>query len=167
MASIVVFSTTLLFGYFTGRLLGNRFVENVVLQQGRFPLLLSRPVNQFYDIYTLINSNNPFSRLSGYYSLVDNKMINEQFLMERFRREQNEALSGSLLWILSFSRDNDAVVTFYASVYNNSSDSIKKRILSLMKRVNRDYYMKFIKKNNVDTKLITGEGHEINSDLRL
>jgi len=167
MASIVVFSTTLLFGYFTGRLLGNRFVENVVLQQGRFPLLLSRPVNQFYDIYTLINSNNPFSRLSGYYSLVDNKMINEQFLMERFRREQNEALSGSILWILSYSGDNDAVVTFYASVYNNSSDPIKKRILSLMKRVNKDYYMKFIKKNKIDVRLITGEGHEINSDLRL
>jgi hypothetical protein len=165
MALIAVFTTTFLLGYCAGRLLGNRFVEDIVLKQGRLPLLLSRPVNQFYDIYTLINSNNPFSRLSGYYSLVDNKMINEQFLMERFPREQNEALSGSILWILSYSDDTDAVVTFYASVYNNSSDQIKKRILSLMRRVNKDYYMKFIIKNKIDARLITDEGREINNDL--
>jgi hypothetical protein len=87
--------------------------------------------------------------------------------MERFPREQNEALSGSILWILSYSGDTDAVVTFYASIYNNSSDPIKKRILGLMKRVNKDYYMKFIKKNKIDARLVPDEGHEINSDLRL
>jgi hypothetical protein len=166
MVSIAVAIATLLLGYSAGRMLGNRFVEDIVLQQGRFPLLLSRPVSQFYDIYTLINSNNPFSRLSGYYSLVDNKMINEQFLMERFRREQNEALCGSILWILSNSGDRRGVVRFYASVYNDSSDAIKKRILGLMKRVDRDYYMKFIAKNKIDANLITDEGHEVNDNLR-
>ena len=166
MVSTGVFIASLLIGYAAGRMLGNRFVEDVVLQKARFPLLLSRPVSQFYDIYTLINSNNPYSRLSGYYSLVDNKMINEQFLMERFRREQNDALRGSILWILGNSSDRGGVVRFYTSVYDESSDTIKKRILGFMKRVDNDYYMKFIKKNRIDDGFITGEGQEINTDLR-
>ncbi len=156
----------LLIGYYGGRLLGNRFVEDIVLQQSRFPLLLSRPVSQFYDMYTLINSNNPYSRLSGYYSLVDNKMINEQFLMERFSREQNEALKGAILWILGNSSDKDGVVRFYASVYEGSSDTIKRRLLGLMKRMDNEYYMNFIKKNKIDAGFITGEGYELNCDLR-
>jgi hypothetical protein len=164
--SVVVCVAAFLMGLFGGRILGNRFVQDIVFQQARFPLLLSRPVSQFYDIYTLINSNNPYSRLSGYYSLVDNKMINEQFLMERFRREQNDALRGSILWILGNSSDRDGIVRFYASVYEESSDTIKKRILGLMERTDIDYYMKFIKKNKIDAGFNTGEGHEVNSDLR-
>jgi hypothetical protein len=153
-------------GYIAGRVLGNRFVEDIVLQQARFPLLLSRPVSQFYDIYTLINSNNPYSRLSGYYSLVDNKMINEKFLMERFRREHNDALRGAILWILGNSSDRDAVARFCASVYEESSDTLKKRILGLMKLMDNEYYEEFIKTNRIDAGFITGESHDVNGDLR-
>jgi hypothetical protein len=166
MVPIAVFIASLFIGFTAGRTLGNRFVENIVLRQARFPLLLSRPVSQFYDIYTLINSNNPYSRLSGYYSLIDNKMINDKFLMERFRREQNDALRGSILWILGNSSDRGGVLRFCASVYEESSDTIKKRILGLMKRVDNDYYLLFIRNNRIDAGFINGEGHEVNYDMR-
>lgn len=166
IVSVVACIASLFMGYSAGRLLGSRFVEDILLQQARFPLLFSRPVSQFYDIYTLINSSNPYSRLSGYYSLVDNKMINEQFLMERFRHEQNDALRGSILWILSHSNDREGVVRFYTSVYDESSDNMKKRILGFMKCVDNNYYLKFIKKNKIDDSFMNGEGHEVNSDIR-
>ena len=75
-------------GFFIGRGAGNRLMEGILLRETRFPLLLSRPVYQFYDIYTLLNSNNPYSRLSGYYSLVDANMIDLNFIRERYAREQ-------------------------------------------------------------------------------
>jgi len=58
------------------------------------------------------------------------------------------------------------VLRFCASVYEESSDTIKKRILGLMKRVDNDYYLLFIKNNRIDAGFINSEGHEVNDDMR-
>ncbi len=139
----------LLAGYGAGSLLGSSFMESILFGEARFPLLLSRPVSQFYDAYTLINSGNPFSRLSGYYSLVDNNMINEQFIRERYGREQFIVIKRTLLWALSYSQDSGKALRFYASVYTASDDSLKKDILRYMMKLDRKYYGGFVRENKV------------------
>jgi hypothetical protein len=141
-------------GYGAGRLLGNRFMESIILKEGRFPLLLSRPVNQFYDVYTLINSSNPFSRMSGYYSLVDNNLVNVQFIADRYGREQFVVIHRTLLWVLSYAKDRDKALAFYASVYNTCDDSLKKDILRHMMKIDKKYCNDFIKQNKVERSFI-------------
>ncbi len=141
-------------GYGAGLLLGGRFMESIILREGRFPLLLSRPVNQFYDVYSLINSANPFSRLSGYYSLVDNNMVSEDFIAERYGKERFVVIQRTLLWALSRSRDRKKALKFYASVYPASDDSLKKDILRHMMRLDGSYYHSFILRNKVNPSFI-------------
>lgn len=136
-------------GYGLGRLVGNKFMESILLREGRLPLLLSRPVSQFYDIYTLINSRNPFSRLSGYYSLVDSNMVNNQFITERYGREQLLVIKRTLLWVLSYTPDTAGALKFYSSIYASSDDSLKKDIARYMLRLDKRYYERFIKENKV------------------
>ncbi len=153
-------------GYFAGRGLGGRFMEVLLLDQARFPLLLSRPVNRFYDVHALIHSGNPYSRLGGYYGLADNGMINLEFLAERFRLEKEPAVRGAIAWIAAGSGDTDGVLRLYASVFPESSHQEKRRILELMRRVSNDYYLKFIKENRVGAGLLPYEGREFDSDVR-
>ena len=129
-------------------------MESILLREGRFPLLLSRPVNQFYDIYNLINSANPFGRLSGYYSLVENNMVNERFIADRYDREQLVVTRRTLLWVLSYAKDKRQALSFYASVYKNSDDSLKSDILRYMKRLDEKFYEGFVKENKVAHALI-------------
>jgi hypothetical protein len=141
-------------GYGAGRLIGTRFMESIILKEGRLPLLLSRPVSQFYDVYSLINSNNPFSRLSGYYSLVDNNLVNVQFIADRYGREQFIVIQRTLLWVLSYTKDTGTALKFYASIYNTCDGSLKKDILRYMIRLDKKYYDGFIKANKVDRLLL-------------
>ncbi|HPC40872.1 MAG TPA: hypothetical protein PLM53_06805 [Spirochaetota bacterium] len=144
----------MLAGYGAGLLIGSRFVESIILREGRFPLLLSRPVNQFYDVYSLINSSNPFRRLSGYYSLVDVNMVNEKFIADRYGREQFIVTQRTLLWVLSHAKDRDRAVKFYASIYKTSDDSLKMDILRYMKRLDKKYFDGFVKENKLTRPVI-------------
>jgi hypothetical protein len=153
-AAAALSAALLLAGYGAGLLIGNRFVESVILREGRFPLLLSRPVNQFYDVYSLINSADPFRRLSGYYSLVDNNMVNEQFIADRYGREQIPVVRRTLLWVLSHSKDSGKALKFYASIYNTADNSLKKDILRYMLRLDKKYTEAFIRENRIERALI-------------
>jgi hypothetical protein len=155
-ATLVLFPVLILMGFIAGRFVGKGLVTNLILKDSMFPLLLSRPVNQFYDMYILINSRNPYTRLSGYYSLIDNKMINNQFLMERYQNEENYVIKRTILWILSFSEDSDSVLKFYSSIFDKN-DILLRDILVFMKHVNREYYTKFIEINKIDRKLLPAE----------
>ena len=155
-ATLALFPVLILVGFIAGRFVGRGLVTSLILKNSMFPLLLSRPVNQFYDMYLLINSANPYSRLSGYYSLVDNKMINNQFLMERFQKEENYVIKRTILWILSFSEDTDSVLKFYSSIFD-TNDILSKDILVCMKRVNREYYTKFIEIHKIQRKLLPAD----------
>jgi hypothetical protein len=148
----IFFLVFLISGFFSGRFVGNRFLSNLIFSNGAFPLLISRPVVQFYEMTVLLNSGNPYSRLSGYYALLDNRMINTRFLMERFNKEQDYTIKRTILWILSFSDDTGDVLKFYASVFHNN-DPFMKDILALMKRVDGAYYRKFIERNTIDKTL--------------
>jgi hypothetical protein len=152
-ATWILFPVLIITGIIMGRFIGNRFVASMVLKNSTLPLLFTRPVNQFYDMYVLMNSGNPYSRLSGYYSLIDNKMINNEFLMERYQKEENFAIKRTILWILSFSNDSQGVLKFYASIFNENT-LMMKDILVLMKRINADYYMKFVETRKIDKKLM-------------
>jgi hypothetical protein len=167
LAITALFIALALVGFGGGRVIGGWLLEKIVLREYRFPLLLSRPVSQVYDIYTLINSANPYSRLSGYYSLIDNGMIDETFLKDRFRREQDPAIKSAILWVLSFSGDTDSIMKFYASVFSASGDPMKRQILNLTKRLGNDYYLRFININRPDKKLLPVKGRDINSDFQL
>ncbi len=137
-AYAVLMAAVVLAGYGAGRVTGNRLVEGVILGESRMPLLVSKPVGQFYDIYRLLNSANPFSRLSGYYALVDNMMIDEGFLIERYGVERFAVTRRTILWALSFSENSRKVADFYRSIYGESDGETQSEIRGLMKRVCRE-----------------------------
>ena len=136
-------------GFFAGRAAGSWLIKSVLLRESRLPLLLSRPVYQFYDIHTLLNSSDPYSRLSGYYSLVDANMIDEKFIRERYAREQEPVIRRTLLWVMGRSGDRRAALRCYAALYESSDDVMKKEIRALMERLDPAFYREFIKKSPV------------------
>jgi hypothetical protein len=143
---LLIMAAVMTAGFAIGRGVGSWFVEGVLLRQARFPLLLSRPVYQFYDIYTLISSNNPFSRLSGYYSLIDANMIDDEFIRNRYQQEQVPVIKRTLLWILGFSKNKSATLKYYTSLYESGDPETRKDILELMERLDPTYYTDFLKK---------------------
>ncbi len=149
-------------GYRVGRLAGGRMLADILMKESSLPLLLSRPVSQFYDMYVLINSGNPFSRISGYYSLMDNNMIDEQFLLDRYRKEEIFAIRRTILWVLGFSHDTGMVMRDYAALFKEADEPMKKEILALMKRKDRAFYAKFVRNNRINEKMMPREGREYN-----
>ena len=149
-------------GYQAGRLAGGRMLAGILMKESSFPFLLSKPVSQFYNMYVLLNSGNPFNRISGYYSLLDNNMIDEEFLLDRYRKEELFAIKRTIVWILGFSRDTGMVLRDYAALFKEADEPMKKAILELMKRKDRAYYLGFVRDNRIDKRLEPREGREYN-----
>jgi hypothetical protein len=155
-ATLALFPVLILMGFMAGRVIGKGLISNLILKDRMFPLLLSRPIDQFYGMHILLNSANPYSRLSGYYSLIDNKMINNEFLIDRYKNEDDFVIKRTILWILSYSEDSRGVLKFFSSIYDKS-DIITKDMLAYMRHIDKGYYAKFIEVHKIDKKLLPFE----------
>jgi len=155
-ATLTLFPVLILMGFMAGRGIGKGLISNLILKDSMFPLLLSRPIDQFYGMHILLNSPNPYSRLSGYYSLIDSKMINNEFLIDRYKNEDNFAIKRTILWILSFSEDSNGVLKFFSTIYDKN-DIITKDMLAYMRHIDKGYYAKFIEVHKIDKKLLPVE----------
>ncbi len=155
-ATLIVVPVLILIGFMVGKPLGKGLISNLVLRDSLFPLLLSRPIDQFFGMHILLNSPNPYSRLSGYYSLFDNRMINAEFLIERFKIEENYVIKRTILWILSFSEDPKQVLKFYSALYDKN-DIIARDVLVHMRNLDKGYYEKFIEVHKVNKRMLPAD----------
>ncbi len=122
-------------GYVIGSFIGTIGLKDLVLHNKKLYLLLFKPSERFYEVYNKINSNNELKRLSGYYALLDNHMIDPIFLKRRYKIEKSLLLKRTILWLLSFATNKDEVISFYRKIYKNSSNAQKVDILQFYKRI--------------------------------
>ncbi len=131
-------------GYYWGRYTGSYGVQKLVSGGEGLLFLLFRPAHQFFHTYSMLNSNSEVIRLSGYYSLLDNNIIDEDFLMERYRDEGSIPVKRTIIWLMGFSDDFEKIKGYFNTTYNESHTEVKREILRIIRRRNPDYYKKFI-----------------------
>jgi hypothetical protein len=138
---IIFFLFILSIGYTLGRVAGNHIVSGL-LEGKRFVLLLYRPPFEYLKTANLLYSSNELERLEGYYSLLDNKIIDSDLLIERYKQE-SELVRPVIIWLLGYSGDKDAVLKFVSDEYTNADARLKKEILKTMKRLDEVYFKNF------------------------
>jgi len=142
----LVLAGVLAAGYFFGRISGKIMLYNIVSGNSRASFLLYRPSSQFFKTYSLLNSEQELSRLSGYYSLLDNRIIDNTYLYERYELETSNAVKRTIIWVMGFSDDFESTLDIYEKVFSQSSRGIQNEIIGIIKREKEDYLNDFLKK---------------------
>jgi hypothetical protein len=130
-------------GYYSGRFAGSRAVKKMVVGGEGLYFLLFRPAHQFFQVYRMLNSDSEIIRLSGYYSMLDNNIIDEEFLERRFRGERSIPVRRTIIWLLGFSGDFEDIKKFFNTIYDKSHREVKREILRIFQRRDPDYYKEF------------------------
>jgi hypothetical protein len=138
---VFVFLFILFFGYTLGRIAGTHIVSGL-LKGKRFILLFYRPPFEYLKTANLLYSSDELERLEGYYSLLDNKIIDKDLLIERYKQE-SELIKPVIIWLIGYSSDKDIVLKFISEEYKNADQRVKKEILKTMKRLDEVYFKNF------------------------
>jgi hypothetical protein len=150
---IIIIIITALAGYASGHILGTELIKRFITGSSGLVILISRPAYEYVESASMLNSNSGFRRMSGYYSLYENRNIDPDFLMERYRRESDEYLRRTIIWLLGYSERNTTVLKFLSKEYKTTDERFKREILRAMKSLSPNYFNEFIKDNNVNKKL--------------
>jgi hypothetical protein len=150
---IIIIMITVCAGYASGHMIGTELIKRFVTGRSGLLLLLSRPAYEFVQSASMLNSDSGFKRISGYYSLFENRNIDAAFLIERYRREGDEYIKRTIIWLLGYSDGNPGVLKFLSQEYKTAGESFKRELLKAMKKLSESYYIEFIKDNNVNNKL--------------
>ncbi len=147
---IFVFLVILFFGYALGRTAGTHIVAGLFKGE-RYILLLYRPPFEYLKTANLLYSSDELKRLEGYYSLLDNKLIDPDLLIERYKQE-SEFIKPVIIWLLGYSNDKEAVLKFMSGEYANTDQRVKKEILKTMKRLDETYFKNFAASQKINNK---------------
>jgi hypothetical protein len=142
--------------YFLGSNIGYSLIENAMTERITALFILYKPAQSFQGAYRHLNSENELIRLSGYYFLLENQMINDDFLIERYAAETNEVNKRTLIWLLGYSSNQKAVIAFYNTIFQNSSLRIQKEILRSVQRFGDESVKDFIQKQKVSGDILEG-----------
>lgn len=136
-------------GLLFGSVIGDLLITGLITKGNRTAFLLYRPSAEYIYTAKLLGSNSELLRLSGYYSLLDNRQIDSDFLIERYRKEP-DYIKRSIIWVLGFAENPEAALAFFTKEYKNASKILKREMLRAMKRIDKSYYTKFIIKNKIN-----------------
>ncbi|MFC1670027.1 hypothetical protein ACFL20_06500 [Spirochaetota bacterium] len=141
----LLFLIILLIGYIAGKFAGSHIVSGLLVNKNRVAFLLYRPAKQYFEVYRLINSENELKRLSGYYSLLDNKIVDVNFLSERYFKENSSYVKRTIIWILGRADDFGEVMKIYKKIYKGGDKSTRRDIIESVKRRGEKYHGEFLK----------------------
>ncbi len=119
-------------GLLSGHAAGKRLVSGLFSGKRQAFFLYKIPADYFKTL-NLLNSDNELNRLEGYYSLLDNNIIDADFLIKRYKSE-TDFLKPVIVWLLGFSKDKDMVLKFLNEEYEKSGKRLKQEISRTMKR---------------------------------
>ena len=155
---MIIFSVILiiisLMGYWSGKTAGTGMLSGFVGNKRINAVLFYRPASQYYEIYRLLNSGSDLDRMAGYYALIDNNIIDEDFLMERYSLENIDTVKRTIVWVMGFSKDREKIRNFFDARFSGSAIAIKGEIIRSLKRLDMRYLDEFIKKNSVTGDLL-------------
>lgn len=127
---------------------GDVLLQRSMFRGGSSPLLF-RPAYQYYSIFRFINDGDEMKRLAGYYALLESRGRNDDFLIERYEKEDSPVIKRTIVWILGFSEEIDGILDFYHGIYKNSPESIKRQIEVSLLLQDAGVYRDFMKKEGV------------------
>ncbi|PKL35662.1 MAG: hypothetical protein CVV44_19205 [Spirochaetae bacterium HGW-Spirochaetae-1] len=140
----------MLTGYCLGKISGRSLIRGFILERSRYVMFLFTPARQYFQMLVLVNSDDELQRIAGYYALLDNDLIDEDFLRERFQKESSLAAKRTILWVLGQAGNRKKILEIYAGVYSASGNELRMEILRSMERLDEYFYLEFIKKNRID-----------------
>ncbi len=147
---IIFFLLILTVGYALGRVTGNRIVSGL-LEGKRFVLLFYQPPFEYLKTANQLYSSDELERLEGYYSLLDNKIIDTDLLIERYKQE-SELIKPLIIWLLGYSGEKEAVLRFISEEYASGDLRVKNEILKTMKRLDEVYLKNFSSSKKINIK---------------
>lgn len=142
-------------GFLFGSALGSILITGLITKGNRTAFLLYRPSSEYIITARLLGSSSELLRLSGYYSLLDNRRIDNNFLIERYKKEP-DYIKRSIIWILGYSENPKSVLSFLSEEYNDASKYLKREMLKSMKRIDKTYYTDFIVKHGINKTFTEG-----------
>lgn len=123
---IFIFLAGLLFGKLSGDIIisstlkGNISIFNILFM----------PSKTLIDTYGFLNSSDDFTRLTGYYIYRESGFVDLDFLLERYKNEDDEIIKKTIIWTAEVCSNREKLVDFYKKLYTVSNDNLK-QILNL------------------------------------
>ena len=155
-ALLIIIIFLLFSGYLIGAGTGSMLLKSILFNKKSSPFLIYKPAQEFFAIYRYINSNNELERLNGYYALMENRIIDEEYLCERLNIEESTIIKRTIVWILGSSSSADDILDCFNEIYSNSNDNIKREILRSLKRIDEKAFNEFINKNKISIEILKG-----------
>ncbi len=144
----IAFAAILISGFISGRVVGSGLIGGFVTDSPGTSMIFFSPADQFYRMYMMLNSPNMFSRLTGYYALLDNKILKSDFLIDRYLIETDPTVKRTIIWVLSHAGEKKRVLGFFSDAYRSSPITVRREILKAMKKIDRKFYDRFIENVN-------------------
>jgi len=144
----VMILALLAFSFLAGSVLGRYSIGQIVTRKPRYAIVLQRSARDLFTISRLLNSQSEMKRLSGYYGLYENQLIDTDFLVERLDKEASPVVRRTIIWLLGFSKDEKNALESLAGAYSSGNPLIREEVLRSMKRIDSDYYAEFLKKGS-------------------
>lgn len=143
-----LFSIILIAGYLLGSRAGKSIVSTAITNKRSVFFLYKLPLDYIITA-NLLSSEDELKRTQGYYALLDNNMIDPEFLIERYKRETG-FIKPLIVWLMGYSEDKDTVLHFLSEEYQGAERRIKTEILKTMKRMDESFFDDFIKLHKID-----------------
>ena len=126
---ILISLTGLALGIACGNVILSRSIKGDFL----FMAFIFQPSQNFVDTYSLLNDSNDFRRLTGYYAYKESKLVDLEFLYERYKIEQADIIHNTIIWVAENSNiNNENLMDFYKKLYSISTGKTKE---SLSKKI--------------------------------
>lgn len=124
-------------GTITGLIIGKTSIKYGP-SSGISPVLVFfYPSSNYIDTIKLLNSENPLKRLSGYYAYSGSKVVDFDYLQNRFMEEEWPVIKSTIIWIASQNSRTGDVLSFYKKIFNASDPR------------NRDFILNYIEKKDI------------------
>ena len=124
---IILLSIT---GFAAGIFCGDVILARSIKGNFLFMAFIFQPSQNFVDTYSLLNDSNDFRRLAGYYAYKESKLIDLDFLYERYKIEESDIMHKTIIWVAENSNlNNKKLVDFYKKLYDISATKTKEILL--------------------------------------
>jgi hypothetical protein len=141
---ILIIAALFFSGIAAGNFLGRTSLNKVAAGEITAALVLFNPSSVYIDTVKLLNSRDPFKRLSGYYAYSDTRLIDLDYLYKRFTEEESPVIKNAIIWTASRSGKTDDVIYFFKKVYKLGSKRNQEFILNYIETKDVKLYNDFI-----------------------
>lgn len=136
-----------------GFILGKLLVAKTVSGSTAISFFITQPLYMYSAINNKLYSNNPVERLTGYCALYELHIIDQPFLFERYKQEENIASKRVILNILALYSGKE-LLHFFDEVYDLSDKTLKKQMVKIVKHHYPEKLDSFAQKHKVDAQWI-------------